>query len=96
MDAHREETWQGLWKNENSVLANASCLGRGIGIRGSRGRCVVNANVNFNGIVILPLLFIIRNRKEGCRWRHGRGAGGRWRVQSGGATWDGAIYSALR
>ena len=80
---------------ENSGLAKSSCLGHGIGIRGSRGICVRNVNVKFNRIFILPLLSSIKNSGEVRRWSHGGGGDGRCIVQSGREMWDGTSCSAL-
>ena len=67
-------------KKENSGLANPSCLGHGIGIRGSRGICVRNVSVKFNRIFILPLLFSIRNHGGGAQVESRTGWG--WEVES--------------
>ena len=83
-------------KKKNCILANPSCLGRGIGNRGRRGSCFGNVNVKSNAIVILPLLFSLSNHGECRGWRHIGGANGRWRVQAGISMWDGARCGALR
>ena len=51
-------------KKENSVLADPSCLRRGLGGRGSResrGSCFENVNVNSNVIFLIPRIFSLKN-----------------------------------